>query len=363
MKKTIWIIWLLCTSSIYGIEKPRTDIGSFVHQITLERDSTETQLTQWVTPLSVHLPFANGAIHIHSAAMLVHQDAQVDDQVWGALNTNLSGYWTLGKTALLSLNTSLPTGKHALATTDADLVQSLTRNDLNFPIKTFGQGFDFGGTFSLVRHRGFWTWSAGVGYQRKGTYEPIAGVTDYKPGDEVSGSFGFDYTYGSFVYRFSAAGTYFFTDRQNRFVVFQNGKQILVQNAILYTGNRFRVKAEITEIARLKNQEIINGAFVYESRDSNGNDLRAQLETSWTPIRYFTIYGLGYAKHLTANARPAGSPLYQGDAYLIEGGGGVAFTVGPYHLNLRASKLTGKAEDKQVALSAINLRCSFTAEF
>lgn len=202
-----------------------------------------------------------------------------------------------------------------------------------------------------------------MGYQRKGPYEPIVGVADYKPGDEVSGSFGFDYTYGPFVYRFSAAGTYFFTDRQNKSVVFQNGKQILVQGAILYTGNRFRVKAEITEIARLKNQEITNGTFSYETRDSNGNDLRANLETSWTPVRYFTIYGLGYAKHLTANAHPLGTPLYQGDAYLIEGGGGIAFTVGPYHLNLRASKLTGKAEDKQIELSAFNLRCAFSAEF
>jgi hypothetical protein len=362
--KALWfIIWALCGSSVYGLEKIHTNVSSFVHQVTLKRDSTQTRLTQWVTPISLHLPLANGAIYFRSAAMLVHQDATTEDHVWGAVNTDIQGQWSLGKAALISLNTSLPSGKRALATSDASLVQNLARNDLNFPVKTFGQGLDFGGALSFVRHRGFWTWSAGAGYQYKGAYEPISGSVGYKPGDEISGSLGFDYSHSSFVYRLSAAGTYYLTDRQNKVVVFQNGKQILLQGAILYTGNRFQAKAEITEIVRFKNQELMNGAFLFEMRDSNGNDLRANLEASWTPARFLTLYATGQSKHLTANAHPMGSALYQGDAYLVEGGGGIAFSLGPYHLNLRAIKLAGKAEDKVVDLSAFNVRCVFTAEF
>lgn len=363
MRALFCLFWLFCASSAYGIDKPQTQVSSFVHQITLERDSTRTRLTQWVAPLSIHMPFVNGNVQIRSAAMFVHQDTLTNDHVWGVLNTEIQGQWALGKVALIQLNTSLPTGKRALATSDATLVQSLARNDLNFPIKTFGQGLGLGGTFSLVRHRGFWTWSAGVGYQYKGAYEPISGLTQYKPGDEILGSMGFDYTYGPFVYRLSVAGTYYLTDRLNKVVVFQNGKQFLLQGAILYTGNRIRLKAEITEIARLKNQGLVSGSFLYETRDSNGNDLRGLLEASWTPARFLTFFSTGYAKHLTANTHPQGSPLYQGDAYFIEGGGGIALSIGPYHLNLRATKLTGKAEDKLLKLSAFNVRCGFTAEF
>jgi hypothetical protein len=202
-----------------------------------------------------------------------------------------------------------------------------------------------------------------VGYQFKGAYEPIAGVTDYKPGDEISGSLGFDYSHGSFVYRLSAAGSYYLTDRQNKVVVFQNGKQILLQGAVLYTGRRWRVKAEITEIARLKNRNNETGAFLFETRDSNGNDLRANLEGSWTLARFLTLYGTRYGKTLTANANPAGSALYQGDAHLVSWGGGIALSLGPYHLDLLATKIGGKAEDKSIDLSAFGVHCAFSALF
>jgi hypothetical protein len=363
MRGLLCMIWLFCASSTFGAERARTHISSFVHQITLTRDSTQTRLTQWVAPIRLQIPIAKGNIQIRSAAMIFHQDATANDQIWGATNTDIQGQWAVGKVAHLSLHASIPTGKHALSTSDATLAQNLFRNDLNFPVKTFGQGLDYGGTFSLVRHRGFWTWSAGFAYQRKGAYEPLTGVTNYKPGDVISGSIGFDYTHGSFVYRLSAAGTYYLTDRQNNLVVFQNGKQILLQGAIIYTAGKFKVISEITEIARLKNQALTNGAFLYETRDSNGNDLRGNLEISFMPTQYLTLYGTGYAKHLTANAHPANTPLYQGDAYLIEGGGGVVFSFGPYHINLRATKMTGKAEDKTVTLSAFNIHGAFTAEF
>lgn len=346
--------------------QPRTTtVSSFVHQVTIAQDSTQTELTQWVTPMHIEMPLGNGNIQILSAAMFVHQDGAgiLQDEAWGMLNTDISGQWALGKVAVLNLNASLPTGKRALAPTDVALTQNLTRNDLNFPIKTFGQGFDFGGALSFVRHRGHWTYSAGMGYQRKGAYEPISGLKDYKPGDEISGSLGFDYTYGPFVYRLSLAGTYFLTDRQDNTVVFQNGKQIMVQGAILYTGSRFRVKTQITEIARLTNHIINNGVFFWESRDSNGNDLRIDTQASWTPIKYLTLYALGHAKYLTANAHPAGSALYQGDAHLLEGGGGFALSIGLCHLNVRATKLSGKAQDNALELSAFNIRTALKVEF
>lgn len=363
MKGIVFILSLFLAHTAYGVKKPSTRVSSFVHQVTITQDSTQSKLTQWVSPISINIPFINGAIDVRSAAMMIHEKTTNSDHSWGVLNTEIQGQWALGKVAMMSLNTSLPTGKHALPASDANIVQSIARNDLAFPVKTFGQGFDYGGALSLVRHRGYWTWSAGFGYQRKGEYEPFAGVINYKPGDEISGSIGFDYTYGAFVYRVSAAGTYFLTDRQNKTVVFQNGKQILFQGSILYTGDRFRAKAEITEMARLKNRNMSNGTLLYESRDSNGNDLRARLEASWTPSRFVTLYTTGYAKHLTANAHDPTSPLYQGEAYLVEGGGGLAFSIGSYHINVGATKLTGKAEDKSMDLSAFNVRCAFKAEF
>lgn len=342
----------------------QTDLSSFVHQITLRRDSIDTRVSQWVSPLQVRLPFASGYIEVQSALMYARQTGLVRESVWGALNTRIDGRWALGNHALVSLHTSLPTGKQALDHPDADLVRLLSRNDLNFPVKTFGQGLDAGGALSLVRHRGHWSLSLGGGYAHKGAYEPIAGVVNYKPGDEISGSVGFDYTYDRFVYRLSARGAYYLTDRQEGLVVFRNGKQLLLQSEMRYTGRYFRLKVELSELARLKNQELSNGRFLFETRDSNGNDFRARLEASLTPTSFITLFATGYFKHLTSNAHPPGSPLYQGGAHLLEGGGGIALSIGPaYHLVLQGTRLTGKAEDGAVALSAFNARAGLSIAF
>lgn len=363
----IYLFWLMALPGLsLGLQAAplQTDLSSFVHQISLRRDSTQTRISQWVSPLLVRLPFASGYIEVQSALMYARQVGRVHESAWGALNTRFDGRWALGNRALISLHTSLPTGKQALDAPDADLVHLLARNDLNFPVKTFGQGLDAGGALSLVRHRGHWSLSIGGGYAHKGDYEPIAGVVKYKPGDEISGSVGFDYTYDRFVYRISAVGTYYLTDRQDGLVVFRNGKQLLLQGEMHYTGRLVRLKAEVSEMARLKNQALSNGRFLFETRDSNGNDFRARLESSLTPTSFITLFATGYFKHLTSNAHPPGSPLYQGNAHLIEGGGGIALSFGPtYHLVIQGTRLTGKAEDGAVHLSAFNARAGLSVIF
>ena len=140
-------------------------------------------------------------------------------------------------------------------------------------------------------------------------------------------------------------------------MVFRDGKQILFQMGLLYTGRSVRLKAEAYEIIRFKNKDLTNGALLYETRDSNGNDLRVRVEASWTPVSFVTLYGLGNYKHTTHNAYAPGSPLYQGDAHLLEGGGGIALSFSPkHHLSIRLTRLTGRAEDDAVRLSAQNIR-------
>lgn len=342
----------------------QTDLSSFVHRISLRRDSIETRVSQWVSPLHVRVPFASGYVEVQSALMYARQTGPVRESSWGALNTRIDGRWALGNRALISLHAGLPTGKQALDAPEADLVRLLARNDLNFPVKTFGQGLDVGGALSLVHHSGHWSASLGGSYTYKGDYEPVKGIAQYKPGDELSASAGFDYSYDRFVYRFSAVGTYYLTDRQDGLVVFRNGKQLLLQAEMRYASRRFKFKAELAEIARLKNQALSDGRFLFEIRDSNGNDFRARLESSLTPASFITFFATGYFKHLTSNAHPPGSPLYQGSAHLFEGGGGIALSFGSaYHIALQGARLTGKAEDGAVDLSAFNARAALSVRF
>lgn len=365
--KRLCRIFLMVLPGLFGhafAAPVQTNLSSFVHQVTLTRDSVRTRLSEWVSPVEVQLPFAGGALTVQSAAMYARQTGQTREATWGALDTRITGEWALGNRAMLSLHGAIPTGKQSLDSTDVTLVQTFSRNDLGFPVKTFSQGPEAGGALSLAHQGGHWSLSLGGGYTYKGAYDPFAGIVNYKPGDEISGSFGFDYSYEHFVYRVSAVGTYFLTDRQDGLVVFRNGKQILLQAGVLYTGEHLQVKAELTNIARMKNKDLSNGKFLYETRDSNGDDLRAAFEASWTPRSAITLFGIGNFKYLTPNAYAPGTPLYQGKAHLAEGGGGLAVSWGrACHLVLRGTRLSGKTEDNAVVLTAFNVRCALSLLF
>ena len=336
----------------------KTEVSSFVHSIDLQSDTDTTQVTQWVSPLRAQIPVLGGHLGIRAAFMMTHQSNAVDEIVWGALDTRIDGRWSIGKNAVISLHASLPTGKRSLNVPDANTVGILARNDLGFPVRTFGQGLDLGGTLSVARHRGHWSMSAGIRVIRKGAYTPLAGATTYKPGDEVSGLIGIDYTYKRWIFQLNAAGSFYKMDRQGGTIAFRNGKQFLFQTGIFYMGRVFRLQAQLFEITRLKNLNISNGHPLYETRDSNGNDLRARFEASLTPVRPFTLFIIGNAKYLTSNAHTPGTALYRGDAHLLEGGGGFSLSLGTTQLSVRATQLTGKTEDNTVKLSAFNIRAA-----
>jgi len=260
------------------------------------------------------MPLLKGQFNFQNAFMAIHQMGITDKVVWGVMDTRVQGRWNISHNAILSLHASLPTGKHSLNATDATLIDMVIRNDLNFPIRTFGQGLDFGGTLSLARQRGHWSTGVGVRVIHKGSYTPLEGASTYKPGDEITGLIGVDYSYRQWIFQVNTAASFYKVDRQGGAIIFRNGKQILLHTGIFYVGRILRMQAELIEIARLKNLNISNlGHLLYETRDSNGNDLRAHCELSLTPIPQFTIFATGYVKHLTATAHPQTTPLYQGD--------------------------------------------------
>ena len=338
--------------------------GGYLHQVTLKEGGTSTQIRQWVSPLRYRIPFAGGSVNIRSAVIYVQQSGSTSQEVHTTLDTHLSGVWNLWGKGLISFYTTMPTGKRALDEAEASLARQLSRNDLNFPVRTLGQGLDLGGTISGALQSGHFSLSLGLGYFRKGAYEPVKGLSDYKPGDEASMTFGMDYTWKRFVYRISVMATVYLTDRLDGTVIFQHAKQAFVQSSVHLQGERIQLKAEITEIVRLKNQDLAGGLFLYETRDSNGNDFRIHLEGVWTPISFLTVVGEGHLKHLSANAYAANHPLHIGRARLWGGGGGFLLSLGRNcTLRLQATRWDGSTADRAIKLSAMNFQAGFGHRF
>jgi len=363
-RRLIPLIFLLCLPHpVRCATQMEADLGGFMHQITLRRDTTVTRIRQWVSPLQIRLPLAGGALDIQTALMYVAQSGASSEEVWGPLNTRFAGTWKLGRRALISLHASLPTGKRTLDAQSAELLRTLARNDLNFPVRTFGDGLDIGTDLSLVRQSGHLSLSLGAGYTRKGAYDPVAGATNYKPGDEATITVGLDYTWRRLVYRVSAAGAHRLTDRVDGLAVFQNGKQILVQTGVYYEGLSLRLQAEIVDIVRMKNRLLDHSLFLYEFRDSNGNDLRVHLKANWSPIRILALFAEANLKHITANTYPVDSPLYQGRARIWGAGGGMAITLGKARLSFHITRQDGSAVDRTVLFSTHNYRGTLSLAF
>jgi hypothetical protein len=85
----------------------------------------------------------------------------------GPLDTQVTGEWTFGRIAL-SGYANIPTGTDSLDATESGLARVMSRNDFDFPIKTFGQGLDVGGALTFGHRVENWAFSGGGGYIVRG---------------------------------------------------------------------------------------------------------------------------------------------------------------------------------------------------
>ncbi|MDA0746161.1 MAG: hypothetical protein O2954_06560, partial [bacterium] len=226
--------------------RTETDLSSFVHQVTRTQDSTSVTTRQWIYPVRISQVGKYGSLGIQTALMYVHQEDSTVVDTWGPLDTHASARLRLGAWGLLDLTAGLPSGKNNLEASEANLVRTLSRNDLNFPVKTFGQGLDLGVAGSLVNQAGHYGLSLGFSYLRKGIYTPLEGLGRYKPGDEAAVSLGLHYTRSRLSLHINTVGTVYLTDRLDGLVIFQNAKQFLLQAGLAYSGKTIQIRAELT---------------------------------------------------------------------------------------------------------------------
>jgi hypothetical protein len=332
-----------------------TDAGAFVHQITVGNGINETRFRQAVSPISLSLPIAMGNLRLQSAYLYIEQrDSTGTLDASGPLDTQVTGEWTFGRVAL-SGYANIATGMDSLDMTEFGLARDMSRSDLDFPIKTFGQGLDFGGAITLGHCVENWALSAGGGYIVRGTYSPDESVSEYDPGNELTLTAGASYASKGWTIGLDAAAKLIYIDRLAGEALFRNGKQMTARGSLSYSGQTLRIDTSVTEIIRMKNRKISDGILLYEDRDSNGNDLRAKGKVSLTPFEGLTVFGEAQLKDVTENSYDAGDPLFLGAARLWSYGGGVSVTLGGTEtLTLRVRRGDGWLNDRLDDIKTLN---------
>lgn len=353
------------TGSVHAQTPPAlsTDASAFVHQITVDRAGAETRYRQVVSPVSFTMPVGNGRLSAQSAFMYVEsRDGSGTTDASGPLDTQISGEWTVSRVRVTGY-VSVPTGKDSLDAVESALAMGISRNDLDFPVKSFGRGFDYGGAVTIAHQVDQWALSFGGGYVVRGEYAPTAATSGYDPGNELTLTAGVSYATGRWTFGLDGSGKLIYVDRLRGAVIFRNGKQLMAHGSATYDSRLVRLEASVTEIVRLKNRVMQDGVLLYEERDSNGNDLRARGKLNLTPMRGLTLFGEGTFKDVSENAYEPSSPLFRASARLWAYGGGASLRVGREALTLRVMRGDGWLDDRNENVDAWNARLSFRVHF
>jgi hypothetical protein len=155
---------------------------------------------------------------------------------------------------LLSLGVNLPTGKKKLSQTEElAILEFLTQNYLDFPMRRFGQGFGFNALLGGARMLGQLRCGASVMYQYNGSYKPYQGVGDYDPGDFISASAGADWQKNQVTVSGDAVFTLYTKDKAGDAEVFKQSTQFDFRLGLTYDGADYRFVARSSCLLRGRN--------------------------------------------------------------------------------------------------------------
>ena len=215
---------------IYG--QPASGRASFVYT-SWDLDSTgagTTSIAQSLLIVSGFLPLRDNLearFFLPTAAGdLESPEAAADVSGLGDLRLQVSRSLSNDQ-ILLSIGLSLPTGKKELRFADERMiVQVLSENFLDFPVRRFGEGLGLNALAGFARNYGRATVAGGVSYSYTGAYSPYEGIDDYNPGDVLSANLGADLKAGRAVWSAAATLSYRTTDTREGAKMFRQSTDL-----------------------------------------------------------------------------------------------------------------------------------------
>lgn len=185
----------------------------------------------------------------------------------------------------ISGGVNLPTGKTELAfDPDRTIIELLSESYLVFPMRRFGEGLGFNGTFGAAKSWGKTVAGAALSYDIIGKYTPYVGLGEYNPGDVFSAEFGLT-THGEKTA--VALGFNFLTysdDKMDNAKVFKQGQQVGLSISAAYDNKEVRFNPSAHYTIRGRNTRYQTGSETIRDRlKLYGNELELGLEIG----RYF----------------------------------------------------------------------------
>ena len=164
-----------------------------VSAIALTYDGGPSQLA---VPLAVYAPVARGfGLSLHTT--YASGDLESNDGISGFGDAQIAGSYFLEfgpGSAVASLGANVPIGQRELTASEAETAYLMGQSFYEFTLPVWGQGFNLspGLTFAVPVNDAL-ALGAGIAYQHRGTYSPLAGAGgEFDPGSEFLATAGAD---------------------------------------------------------------------------------------------------------------------------------------------------------------------------
>lgn len=258
-------------------------------------EGVETTISQFMMPLSGFVPVQDN----FDVGFYVANSSNTLDALNSEMKLNGLGdarfqanHSFANDQVLVGLGVNLPTGKRKLDLAEEEIVlQALSINFLEFPMRRFGEGFGFnfllGGATMLGENiRG----GAGISYQFLGKYKPYTDYGDYNPGDAIALNLGGDLESGAMTWRVDGIYTLYTADKLDGEQVFKQSPQIDLTLSAVRAAKATSVNGFVRYVARGDNKTYdstgaeLTPYKLYGNEFSVGAGLMRKFDAGWSVL-------------------------------------------------------------------------------
>lgn len=353
-----------------------TDLSQLADDGTLDLElasATEQKINQGVLGLN-----ATGVLsqrfHIDLGGTLANTTAQLEydnsannyKRSLSSLNdTRLRFTYTFGEgKGEGSLFFNLPTGKRELTTVEYGVTTQIADVARKFMVRRYGQGLDIGFDWYAQPHWENFGLRAGGGYLHRGKYQALkSDPREYKYGDEIFGTLGFNFGSRPIRGSLGAVLRYYMKDKYDGNEVFQAGVATTVNGAITYSDS-YDITLGALMLLRGKAKVRASGVQVLsdEKQKSGRDQLSLYANGSFPTTERMRLLGRLEFVNVSANDYSRESPEFLPKSYYLGMGGGFGYALtGALSASTMVSYYMGQV-DSELDLTGLGLTFVLTLQ-
>jgi len=256
-----------------------------------------------------------------------------------------------------SLFFNLPTGKRELDSTEYRVTTQIADISRKFMVRRYGQGLDIGVDWFALPKWGNFGLNVGGGYLYRGKYRPLATETrEYKYGDEIFGTIGFNLDGRPVGGSFGVAVKYYTKDKFDDEEIFHAGAATIISGAVTYS-EAFDLSLGMSILmrgkAKIRSSE--DKVLSDEKETSGRNRILINATGSFPATEKVRVLGRLEFANVSANDYAKESIQFLPKSHYIGFGGGLGYALSDdFSASSLISLYTGKI-DSDFGLSGLGL--------